>query len=70
MSDFGRNLRRLREERQCHMRDLASHINVSVPYLSDIELGRRKPPQDEILQKIANFLEIDIASLEVGIAKN
>lgn len=68
MNKFGSYIREKREEQNSSMRDLAHLLNVSVPYISDIERGRRNPPQGESLQKIADFLHLDISELEVLIA--
>lgn len=70
MNSFGENLRRLCETRRCHMRELASSLDVSVPYILDIELGRRKPPRQDMLKKIAQFFEIDQSELEYWIAED
>jgi transcriptional regulator with XRE-family HTH domain len=54
---FGGKLRRLREEADGNVRmaDLASAINVSVVYVSDIERDRRNPPSPD---KIAKMLAV------------
>lgn len=67
MNQFGSNLRKLRESRGKHLRELAAVLGKSVPYICDIELGRRKPQRD-FLPAIAEFLSTDISELETWIA--
>ena len=49
---IGNVFRRLRRERGITLRELAEQAQVSVPYLSEIERGR-KEPSSEILAAIA-----------------
>lgn len=64
MSGFGATVRKLRENAKISLRDLANAVGVSAVYLSDIERGRRNPPQDDKLKKIADFLHINPQELE------
>ena len=59
MESFGKTIRKFREQAKKSMRDLAAAVGVSVVYISDIELGHRKPPSDDKLNKIADFLGLD-----------
>lgn len=43
-------LRSIREKAGVSLRDMADHLAVSLPYMSDLELGRRKFT-DEIARK-------------------
>lgn len=54
--NFGEFLQKKREERQITLRKMASDLGMSAPYLSDIEKGRRNPPEMEKLQLIAQIL--------------
>ncbi len=63
-SDFGDVVRRRRLEARITLRAMARALGVSAAYISDIELGHRNPPQDEMLAKIADLLEIDRDRLE------
>lgn len=57
-STFGSNLRAARKERGLSLRALASKMEISAPYLSDIELGRRQPSIVVIL-KVVDALGLD-----------
>ena len=48
--NFGLYLRKLREARNLRQIDLAEKIGVSTVYISDIERGRRNPPDSEKLR--------------------
>ena len=69
MGVFGEYIRHLREQANKSMRAMAEAVGVSVVYISDIERGRRNPPQGEKLSKLAEFLEMDIKDLEEMAAK-
>lgn len=53
---FGEFLQRKREEKQITLRKMAEKLHMSAPYLSDIEKGRRNPPEMEKLEQIAQIL--------------
>lgn len=59
---IGNVFRRLRRERGITLRELAELALVSVPYLSEIERGR-KEPSSEILAAICRALGLDLADL-------
>lgn len=54
--NFGEFLQKKREERQITLRGMAEKLKMSAPYLSDIEKGRRNPPEMDKLQLIAQIL--------------
>ncbi len=56
LNRFGELLRRRREEAKVSMGKLARHLTVSVPYLSDVERGRRTPLTPERITKAAEVL--------------
>ena len=64
MESFGATLRRLRENANKTLKELANAMGVSVVYVSDIERGRRNPPQGEKLMQIANFFKMPVSELE------
>ncbi|MBQ7609083.1 MAG: helix-turn-helix transcriptional regulator [Desulfovibrionaceae bacterium] len=64
MPTFGPTIRKLREGLNKSMKDLANLLGVSVVYISDIERGRRNPPQGEKLHKIAEFLSVSPEEVE------
>jgi len=47
-NEFGRVLRKLRESRDMSLRDAAKKLGISAPYLSDVELGRRRMTDDRV----------------------
>lgn len=59
---IGNVFRRLRRERGITLRELAELAQVSVPYLSEIERGR-KEPSSEILAAICRALALDLTDL-------
>ena len=56
MSTFGQLLRSLREEAHKSLGMLARSLDVSVPYLSGVERGRRPPLTDDRILQVAQFL--------------
>lgn len=56
MAKFGVMLRDAREIAGRSMGELARHLDVSVPYLSDVERGFRPPLVDDRIMKAAAFL--------------
>lgn len=59
-------LRELRQERKLRLKDIAEHMNISVPYLSDLERGRTNP-SIETLQAMAAAYGISVKDLLTGI---
>jgi transcriptional regulator with XRE-family HTH domain len=59
---IGNVFRRLRRERGITLRELAEQAQVSVPYLSEIERGR-KEPSSEILAAICRALDLELSDL-------
>jgi transcriptional regulator with XRE-family HTH domain len=62
-STLGENIRSLREKIDLSLRELARKVNVSAPFMSDVELGRRYPG-DETLAAIATVLKVDVEELK------
>jgi transcriptional regulator with XRE-family HTH domain len=56
MKTLGEYLRELREQRDLSVRELAKRLDVSAPFLSDVELGRRHP-SGEVLERLAALLK-------------
>ena len=54
---LGQRIREVREKAGLSLRKLADQIDISSPFLSDIELGRRLP-SEEILVKLAAALDV------------
>lgn len=61
-ANLGETIRTYREEAGLSLRELARKVNVSAPFMSDVELGRRFP-KEETLQAIAAVLKVDQAEL-------
>lgn len=55
-NEFGSAIRVIRENRNISMSCAAESLDVSVPYYSDIERGRRDPPVDGKLDRILDIL--------------
>lgn len=60
---LGEVVRELREKADLSLRELAKKLDVSPPFLSDVELGRRYP-SDETFQKIAKALKVTVEELK------
>lgn len=65
---FGELLRRLRENAQKTMGQVAAHLGISVAYLSDIERGNRAPLPAEKIRAAAAFLGVNADQLIVAAA--
>lgn len=48
-STMGRRLRELREQAGLSLREVAKAANISAPFLSDVELGRRFPANETLM---------------------
>jgi len=55
---FGEVLKRLREEKDVTLRELARKLNVSAPFLSDVEKNRRAPLTTERLKQVVEALNL------------
>src|SRR5215831_12730901 len=60
---LGQRIRELREERDLSLRELAKKLKVSAAFLSDIELGRRYP-SEENLKDLARILGVSFHDLK------
>lgn len=58
VQNFGEFLQKKREEKKITLRKMATMMNMSAPYLSDIEKGRRNPPEIEKLERISELLNL------------
>ena len=54
--NFGEFLQKKREAKQITLRKMAEMLKMSAPYRSDIEKGRRNPPEMDKLDQIAQIL--------------
>jgi len=60
---MGQRLRELRESAGLSIREVAKSVNISAPFLSDVELGRRYPT-NETLAMIAKKLHASAENLK------
>ena len=56
ITNFGEFLQRKREEKQITLRKMADKLGFSAPFLSDVEKGRRNPPEFSKLEQISEIL--------------
>lgn len=56
---FGKMLREKRKAKGMSLRELAHALEISSPYLSDVELGRRNPFDGDLLLKLPIILGCD-----------
>lgn len=59
---LGQRIREVREAADMSLRELAKEVGISAPFLSDVELGRRFP-SDENLAALAKALKISADEL-------
>src|SRR5438067_12160936 len=52
---FGRELRKRRIAAEKTLKDVADFLRVSIPYVSDVELGRRQPFAGKSIEDLAAF---------------
>ncbi|XZH36947.1 helix-turn-helix domain-containing protein [Clostridium perfringens] len=66
--NIGKKLRELRKDKSLTLRALAKKSGVSQSYISDLENEKNNKPSIDILNKLANALEVSITNfLEVEI---
>ena len=58
MNKFGISLKEARKTAKKKLRETAAYINLSIGYLSDIEQGRKPPPDLETVRKLQDFLQV------------
>ena len=63
MKTLGERIRELREERDLSLRELATKIEVSAAFMSDVELGRRHP-SDKHMVAVARALGTSLEDLQ------
>jgi transcriptional regulator with XRE-family HTH domain len=60
---LGDNIRRIREEKNIHQKELAKLANITNEYLNRIEKGKNKNPSTKVLKSIAEALNIPVENL-------
>lgn len=63
--NVGQIIKQCRKDKKLTLKDLAKKINLSFPYISQIESGSRKA-SPEILQKISKALDINYLDLMIS----
>jgi len=61
---FGEFLAAKQSDRRMTYRQLADRIDCSIPYISDVEKGRRLPPELKKLKKLAQLLDLSAGEEE------
>jgi transcriptional regulator with XRE-family HTH domain len=69
MKTFGETLKKERVGKKVTLRELGTKVGVSVSYISDIEHGRKNPPNLEVVRKMEDFLGLKKGVL-VSMANN
>ena len=64
----GRELRDERHAQERTLADVAAHAGVSMPYLSEVERGR-KEPSSEVLEAVAGALGLRLLDLTVRVSR-
>lgn len=64
-SNFGDFIANKRENKQITLREMARRLEVSAPFLSDVEKDRRNPFDSDRLEKVAGILEMDKQEVEL-----
>lgn len=59
MNEFGDALKEARIKAKKKLRETALWVNLSIGYLSDIEQGRKNPPDLETVRKLQDFLRVE-----------
>lgn len=59
---LGNNIRTLRKNQNLTQEQLAEKANISVPYMTQIELGKRQASLD-IIENIAKALDVPVGGL-------
>lgn len=60
---FGEKMRELRDKADISLRELARKMDVSAPFLSDVERGYRFP-SDKLLANLARYFRVSIDELK------
>lgn len=56
---FGDYITRKRQERRMSQKELADFLDISYPYMCDIEKDKRSPKGQDIIENIAYYLKLD-----------
>lgn len=62
---FGEYLRALRQAKKVSIRELAKQVNKTPTYISDIEKGNNRPPDESLLNSIIVALNLEDDALQI-----
>lgn len=62
---FGEYLRSLRQAKKVSIRELAKQVNKTPTYISDIEKGNNRPPDESLLNSIIVALNLEDDALQI-----
>ena len=62
---FGEYLRALRQAKKVPIRELAKQVNKTPTYISDIEKGNNRPPDESLLNSIIVALNLEDDALQI-----
>lgn len=63
MSDFGAYIKKIREQKNMTLNQVAMYADISAAQLSRIETGKRGTPKPQTIEKIAYALKVDYNNL-------
>ncbi|MDX6742477.1 helix-turn-helix transcriptional regulator [Actinocorallia sp. A-T 12471] len=66
---LGDELRRLRREQGRTLADVARHARISMPYLSEVERGR-KEASSEVLASVCDALAVDLGDVLTDVGRD
>ena len=58
MNEFGIAFKEERKRAKKKLREVAEHLKLSTSYISDIEQGRKAPPDLGVVQNLQRFLSV------------
>lgn len=70
LTEFGKELRKLRLDRDEYLKDMADKLKISVAYLSAVETGKRKIPDDFISKIVMAYNLTDKDAMLLNDLKN
>ena len=63
--NFGDFIARKREQKRITLREMAKFLEITAPYLSDVEKDRRNPFDMDKLQKLNSILELSDEEMDL-----
>ena len=62
---FGHTIKRLREEKNLPLREVAEALNIDTSMLGKIEKNNRKPTK-QLIEKFAKFFKVNVRDLTIA----